>query len=90
MALRATKEIEAVNGGDYQRIYIPAKISIDSQYPFAGGQRVRLQLVETTCERYALVVTSDALEVDLDETVLDLQRSTAEVQADLELGEAEI
>jgi len=84
MTLTAITEIEGVNGGDYQRIYVPARVSGDSQNPFEPGDDVRLELVETTCNRQVLVVTSDVLEVDPEETELDLRRSTREVQAGLE------
>lgn len=87
LALRATAEIEGFNGGDYQRFYLPTALSGDSQYPFDSGQGVRLQLVETTCDRQVLVVSRDTLEVDLEETDLELKRSTAETQLNLELQE---
>lgn len=63
MSLTATAEVEAV-GDQYQRIYIPARLSSDSQYPFEAGDGVRLQVAKTTCDREVLVVTSDLLEVD--------------------------
>lgn len=87
MALRATNEIESVSG-DYQRLYVPARVSSDSQYPFAPGDGVRLQVVTTTCDREVLVVTSELLEVDGELSDIELQRSSAEVQTDLsELAE---
>lgn len=83
MALRATGDIEGVGGGDYQRIYIPAKVSEDSQYPFEPGESIRLQVAKTTCDREVLVVTSDVLEVDEELTEIELARSSAEVQTEL-------
>lgn len=88
VALRATGEIEGFNGGDYHRFYLPTAISGDSQYPFDSGQGVRLQLVETVCGRQVLAITPETLEVDVDGSNVELQRSTAEKQLDLELQEA--
>lgn len=87
MALQATGEIEGVGGGDYQRLYIPARVSTDSQFPFEAGDGVRLEVVKTTCDREVLVVTSDTLEVDQDLTELEIRRSTREVQTELPEGE---
>jgi len=82
--LKTTGEIEGVSGGRYQRCYIPNAVSSDSQYPFAPGQKVRYQLIETTCGRWALVIVPEALEVDTEITDLEMQRSTSEVQTDLQ------
>lgn len=82
--LTATGEIEGVGGGDYQRAYLPKGVTSDSQYPFQVGQKVRYQVVETTCGRRALVMVPEALEVDESSTDLEMQRSTAEVQTGLD------
>lgn len=84
MSRRATGQIEGFGSGNNQRMYLPARISSDSTHPFEPGDAVRYQLVETACERDVLVVTSDALEVDLEATSLELRRSTTEVQTDLQ------
>lgn len=85
----ATGEIEGVGGGDYQRIYVPSRVSNDSTFPFSPGDGFRLQIVETICNRSVLVMTSDALELDKDETELVLQRSSREVQTSLEEVDAD-
>jgi hypothetical protein len=84
MALRATGEIEGVGGGDYQRMYVPSRLSSDSQYPYEPGEGVRYQVVSTTCDREVLVVLPDTLEIDLEDTELDVRRSTTEVQTSLD------
>ena len=85
MVRKKTSEIEGVGpDGEYQRIYIPAKLSSDSSYPFETGDGVRLQVVETTCNREVLVLTRDTLEVDLAETDLEIQTASDVVQTDLE------
>lgn len=83
MALSVTNAIEGVNGGGYQRLYIPAGLSGDSQYPFRVHQDVRLELVETTCERHALVILPTPLEVDREATEIGLQVADT-IQASLE------
>lgn len=83
MTLQATGEIERI-GGRYQRLYVPTRLSTDSQFPFRPGDGVRFSLVETTCDRQVLVVTSDALEVDPDQTAVEIRRSTNEIQTSLE------
>lgn len=83
MSRRATSEVEGVNGGDYQRLYVPTRLSSDSQYPYDPGDGVRLQTVTTVCDREVLVVVPDALEIKDDATDLELQRSSTEEQLDL-------
>ena len=83
MVRSKTGEIEGVGNTEYQRLYIPNQLRTDSTYPFKAGDAVRLQLVETTCGREVLVVVSDALEVDVEKTEVEIQRSTKEVQTDL-------
>lgn len=80
----ATTEIEGVGGGDYQRIYVPTDLSRDSCYPFDAGDPVRIETVSTECDRTIVVMTSDALELDVDSSELALRRSSREVQAALE------
>jgi hypothetical protein len=85
MAADATATLEDVNGnGDYHRLYVKKTLADDSGWPFRTGQDVRLQLVETTCGRQAVVVTSAALEVDEDITDLGMERTTKEIQQTLE------
>lgn len=74
MALEATGEIEAVNG-PYQRLYVPARLSSDSQYPFDAGDDVRLAVIETTCERRVLVICPGPLAVDAEVTDLVIEQS---------------
>lgn len=83
MTLSATNALEGVNGGGYHRLYIPASLSGDSQYPLRSGQDVRLELVETRCERQALVVLPTPLEVDKEATELEIQVAET-TQASLE------
>lgn len=83
MTLSSTNSIEGVNGGGYHRLYIPSELSADSQYPLRTGQDVRLELVETECERQALVVLPAPLEVDQEATELTVQEGET-VQASLE------
>jgi hypothetical protein len=86
MTADATGEIEDVAGsGDYQRIYVPVNLATDSQWPFAPGDGVRLQIVETTCNRTVVALTSDMLEVDADETELEVAATDAYEQVDLEM-----
>jgi len=82
--LKTTGEIEGVSGGRYQRCYLPTALTSDSQYPFSPGQKVRYQLVETNCGYWPLVVVPETLEVDQEVTDLEMRRSAAEVQTDLE------
>jgi len=90
MVLESTGQIEGVGGNDYQRLYLPTQLSSDSSWPFSAGDNVRMEVVETTCERGVLVVCSDQVEVDTALTDLELQRSTREVQTSLEeLAEGE-
>jgi hypothetical protein len=63
VALSVTNAVEGVSAG-YHRLYIPAALSGDSQYSLRSGQDVRLELVETGCERQVLVVLPTPLEVD--------------------------
>ena len=83
MALRATGEIEGVGGGEYQRLYIPARVSTDSQFPLEPEDGVSVQVVKTTCDREVLVVTSDVVEVDGEDSEIELVRSSAEIQTEL-------
>lgn len=83
MALSVTTAIEGVNGGGYHRMYIPARLSDDSQYGLRAGQEVRLELVETLCERMALVVLPAPLEVDREESSIGVQVGDS-VQVSLE------
>lgn len=80
----ACGQIEGVgDGSQYQRLYIPSRVSSDSTFPFRPGDDFRLEIVTTECDREILVVTSDALEVDLEETAVELSRSSREVQTEL-------
>lgn len=88
MARSATNELERV-GGDYCRLYLPARLARDSAFPFRPGDGVRVEIVETTCEREVLVITPDALEVDVDATALAVGRSSREVQTALDEGVTE-
>lgn len=84
MVRRKTGEIEGVGETEYQRLYIPSALRVDSAYPFEAGDGVRLQLVETTCGREVLVVTSDTLEVETETTAIGLTRSSTELQTGLD------
>ena len=85
MAADATAKVEDVNGdGEYHRLYVKKTLTGDSAWPFRIGQHVRLQLVETTCDRHAVVVTPATLEVDQDVTALEIERTSKEVQQTLE------
>ena len=85
MAADATATLEDVNGnGDYHRLYVKKALAGDSAWPFRAGQNVRLQIVETTCERQAVVVTPATLEVDDELTDLEIERTTKEIQQTLE------
>jgi hypothetical protein len=85
MAEDATAKIEDVNGdGSYQRIYVKRALAGDSCWPFRAGQKVRMQLIETTCDRHAVVVTPAVLEVDEEETAVEIERTCKEVQQTLE------
>jgi hypothetical protein len=85
MADDATATLEDVNGnGDYQRLYVKKTLADDSAWPFRTGQDVRLQLVETTCGRQAVVVTPATLEVDGELTELEIERTAKEIQQTLE------
>ena len=86
MVRSKTGEIEGVGATEYQRLYIPNQLRTDSTYPFTAGDPVRLQLVETTCEREVLVVVPETLEVDVEETEIEIKRSTREIQTDLVEG----
>lgn len=88
MARSATNEIEGVGGDDYCRVYVPTRLSQDSTFPFSPGDGIRLEIVTTVNDREVLVVTSDALEVDLETSDLVLRRSSREVQMSMqEVGE---
>lgn len=80
MSLSVVSEIEGIGGGDYQRIYVPTRLSSDSQNPFDAGDRVRLQLVSTSCGRNVLVLTSDLLEIDAESTVLLTETETKQTR----------
>jgi hypothetical protein len=84
MVDEATAKIEDVNGdGTYQRFYVKKALAGDSCWPFRPGQNVRLHLVETTCDRQALVITPAVLEVDQDATDVEIERTSQEVQQTL-------
>lgn len=91
MVLEATVAVEDVTGtGDYQRLYAQKSLVSDSAWPFRPGQNVRMQLVETTCERTVLVVVPATLEVDTDASALEIQRSSdAPEQVTLEMEGSE-
>ncbi|WP_255149785.1 hypothetical protein [Halorarius halobius] len=89
MVRSATGEVEGVGGGDYQRIYVPSRVGNDSTFPFNPGDGYRIQVVTTRCNRDVVVLTSDALELDLEESDVVLQRSSKEVQTSLEEVDAD-
>lgn len=80
MSLSVVSEIEGIGGGDYQRIYVPTRLSSDSQNPFDAGDRVRLQLVPTSCGRNVIVLTNDLLEIDAESTVLLTETETKQTR----------
>jgi len=84
MTRRATNSIESVGEGPYQRVYIPASLSDDSTYPFEPDDEVRLQLVETTCDREVLAISPERLEVDVEATAIEISEAPTE-QLDLDL-----
>lgn len=84
MVRSATGEVEGVGGGEYQRIYVPSRVSNDSTFPLSPGDGFRAQIVTTSCDREVLVITSDALEVDPDLSEVSLRRSTKEIQTCLQ------
>lgn len=82
--LRKTAEIEGVGSSDeYQRLYFPSKLTDDSQYPFDAGDGVRIENVTTSCDRRAIVILPETLEVNRDETDIEVRRSSTERQLDL-------
>lgn len=86
MARRVTGKIHQVNGYDSQRLYLKKDLTKDSAYPFRAGEPVRAQLVQAEGDKEVLLIVPETLEVDVDETILELQRSTQEVQVELEEG----
>lgn len=80
MTLSETGKIERVNGGPYQRLYLPTGIIGDSAYPFRPRQHVRYELVSVG-RTYVLVVVPRELKIDRDETSIVLERSGSDVQA---------
>ena len=83
MAREANTEVEGVNGGDYQRLYLPTRLTSDSQYPYEAGDGVRVELVSTDCGRVVPVVVPASLEVNLEASVLSLTRPRDGRQSDL-------
>lgn len=82
--LRKTAEIEGVGSSDeYQRLYFPSKLTDDSQYPFDAGDGVRIENVTTSCDRRAIVILPETLEVNREESNISVQRSSTERQLDL-------
>jgi hypothetical protein len=44
MAIETSTTVETVADG-YHRVYVPAEMRADSQYPLADGQDVRLRII---------------------------------------------
>lgn len=84
MPVRNTTQIEAVTGGPNQRVYIPQKFRVQHDYPFRPGESVALQLVETSDGRPVVVMTKETIQVDEEITEITLERSTSDIQSNLE------